>query len=239
MFYMRRIVGGAPKVPGQLAGRGPAGRRYRAGGQNVAVLMVGLTGVIGAGKSAVAARLAELGALVIDSDWLAREVVAPGTDGLAEVVAAFGTGVLAPDGSLDRPALARVVFGDEAARRRLESIIHPRVRARSVELVAAAPPDAIVVNDVPLLVESGLAAGFQLVIIVMADEETRIRRLARTRGMSAAEARSRMAAQASDEQRRAVADVLIDNDGTLDELREEVDAVWRERLVPARDAAAD
>jgi dephospho-CoA kinase len=196
------------------------------------VLMVGLTGGIGAGKSVVARRLAELGAVVIDADLLAREVVAPGTDGLAEVVAAFGPEVLGPDGSLDRGVLGRRVFGDEAARRRLEGIIHPRVRARTGELVAAAPPDAVVVNDVPLLVESNLAAGYELVVVVLAQERTRLGRLARDRGMSESEARARIAAQATDEQRRAAADVVLTNDGTLDELRAAVDQVWRERMLP-------
>ena len=147
--------------------------------------MVGLTGGIGAGKSAVAPRLAERGAVIIDADRLAREVVAAGTDGLAEVVAAFGAGVLGPDGELDRPALGRRVFGDDAARRRLEAIIHPRVRARTAELGHAAPADAIVVNDVPLLVEAGLAPTYHLVVVVLAAERTRIRRLAETRGMTA------------------------------------------------------
>jgi len=190
--------------------------------------MVGLTGGIGAGKSAVAARLAALGAVVIDADALSREVVAPGTEGLAEVVEAFGPGVLAADGSLDRPALGRMVFGDDAARSRLESIVHPRVRARSAELIAAAPPDAVVVNDVPLLVEKGYR--FPVVIVVQAPLSVRLERLARDRGMSRAEAESRMAAQATDEQRREVADVVIDNDGTLDELRSRVDAVWTDLL---------
>jgi dephospho-CoA kinase len=193
--------------------------------------MVGLTGGIGAGKSEVARRLAELGAIVIDSDRLAREVVEPGTEGLAEVVAAFGPEVLGPDGALDRPALGRRVFGDEAARRRLEAIIHPRVRARSAELIAAAPPDAVVVNDIPLLVESGVGAGFDVVVVVAASEETRLRRLARSRGMSADEARSRMAAQATDEQRRAAADVVLDNDGSLEDLRAAVDRLWYDRLI--------
>ncbi len=197
------------------------------------MLMVGLSGGIGAGKSVVAERLAELGAVVIDADRLAREVVRPGTDGLAEVVAAFGTGVLGPDGALDRPALGRLVFADDEARRRLEGIIHPRVRARTAELVAAAPPDAVVVNDVPLLVEAGLAAGYEIVIMVIADEETRVRRLLATRGMTEAEARSRIRAQATDDQRREVADVVIENDGTVAELRDKVDAVWQERLLPA------
>ncbi|GIH18116.1 dephospho-CoA kinase [Rugosimonospora africana] len=197
------------------------------------IVKVGLTGGIGAGKSEVARRLAELGAQVIDADKLAREVVAPGTDGLAEVVAAFGPEVLGPDGALDRPALGRRVFGDDEARRRLESIIHPRVRARTAELVAAQPPDAVVVNDVPLLVEAGLAKGFDLVVVVLADEAARVRRLVEVRGMSEDEARSRIAAQATDEQRRAAADVILHNDGTLDELRAAVDDLWRERLNPA------
>jgi dephospho-CoA kinase len=196
------------------------------------VLMVGLTGGIGAGKSEVARRLGELGAVVIDSDRLAREVVEPGTEGLAEIVAAFGPEVLGPDGALDRPALGRRVFGDEAARHRLEEIIHPRVRARSAELIAAAPPDAVVVNDIPLLVETGIGAGFDLVVVVAASEPGRIRRLARYRSMPAEEARSRMAAQATDEQRRAVADVVLDNDGSLEELRAAVDRLWYERLAP-------
>jgi dephospho-CoA kinase len=212
--------------------------------------MVGLTGGIGSGKSAVAARLAEHGAIVIDADTLAREAVAQGTEGLAEVVAAFGPGVLAADGGLDRPALGRLVFGDDVARRRLEGIIHPRVRARTAELAEAAPPDAVVVNDVPLLVEAGLgsarserqrapqsrpesghAGGFDLVVVVLAAEQTRVRRLVSGRGMSEQEARSRIAAQATDEQRRAVADVVLTNDGSLDELHRQVDELWQDRLV--------
>src|SRR5438034_11645398 len=128
------------------------------------MLMVGLTGGIGAGKSAVAARLAAHGAVVIDADRLARAAVAPGSAGLAEVVAAFGPDVLGPDGALDRPALGRLVFADESKRRRLEQIVHPYVRARTAELVAAAPADAVVVNDVPLLVEAGLAGAYDVVV---------------------------------------------------------------------------
>src|SRR5438067_5596555 len=159
-------------------------------------MLVGLTGGIGAGKSVVAARLAELGAVVIDSDRLAREVVAPGTDGLAEVVAAFGADVVT-EGALDRAALARRVFADPAARERLEKIIHPRVRARVAELSGEAPDGAVVVNDVPLLVEAGLADTFAFVIVVLASEPVRIRRLTEGRGMTEAEARSRIAAQAT------------------------------------------
>jgi dephospho-CoA kinase len=196
------------------------------------MLIIGLTGGIGAGKSAVARRLAELGAIVIDSDELAREVVRPGTRGLAEIRSAFGEGVLTADGALDRPALGRVVFNDELERRRLEQIVHPLVRARANEIIEAAGPDAVVVNDVPLLVEAGLAATYDLVIVVRAAVGTRLARLARDRAMSEGEARSRMEAQASDEQRLAVADVVIDNDGTPDDLRAGVDAVWHTRIVP-------
>ncbi|BCL12856.1 dephospho-CoA kinase [Micromonospora sagamiensis] len=193
---------------------------------------MGLTGGIGSGKSAVAARFARLGAVVVDSDRIAREVVAPGSDGLSEIVATFGAGVLAPDGSLDRPALGALVFGDEAARRRLEAITHPRVRARSAELAAAASPEAIVVNDVPLLVEVGLAPTYHLVVVVRTAPEIRLARLARDRGMSRAEAERRIAAQADDARRRAVADVVLANDATLDDLHDAVDALWHGRLVP-------
>jgi dephospho-CoA kinase len=197
----------------------------------VGAVMVGLTGGIGAGKTAVARRLAALGAVVIDADQLARDVVAPGTEGLADVVAAFGAGVLAPDGSLDRAALGRVVFGDDTARRRLEAIVHPRVRARTAEIAAAAPPGTVVVDDVPLLVEAGLASGYQVVIVVEADPHVRVARLA-GRGMTESEASARMRAQASDAERRAVADAVIVNDGTLDELNAAVDEVWRTRIAP-------
>ncbi len=196
------------------------------------MLNVGLTGGIGAGKSAVAQRLAQHGAVIIDADRLAREVVASGTPGLAEIVEAFGDGVLTPDGALDRPALAAKVFGDDSARRRLEKIIHPRVRDRAVELAAAAPPDAIVVNDVPLLVETGQAPAYHLVLVVEADRDQRVRRLEQTRGMTADEAAGRIAAQATDPQRRAAADVLLLNNGTLDDLHAAVDALHRDRLRP-------
>jgi len=194
--------------------------------------MVGLTGGIGAGKSAVAKRLAERGAVIIDSDRLAREVVAAGTDGLAEVVAAFGAELVGADGELDRPALGARVFGDDEARRRLERIIHPRVRARSTELVAAAPLDAVVINDVPLLVETGIAPAYHLVIVVEADVETRIGRLVETRAMTREQAAARIAAQADDAQRRAAADVLLSNDAGLAQLDDRVDRLWVERLRP-------
>jgi dephospho-CoA kinase len=196
------------------------------------VLKVGLTGGIGAGKSEVAKRLAHHGAIIIDADKLAREVVEPGTGGLTEIVSAFGSEVLTADGGLDRPALGAKVFGDDHARRRLEQIIHPRVRARTAELTGTAAPDAIVVNDVPLLVETGLAASYHLVLVVDADRETRIRRLVATRGMSEEQAAARIAAQATDDQRRAAADVLIDNNGDVAGLHARVDELVRWRLRP-------
>ncbi|WKU07450.1 dephospho-CoA kinase [Micromonospora sp. HUAS LYJ1] len=195
------------------------------------MLRVGLTGGIGSGKSAVAARLAERGAVIVDSDRIAREVVAPGTEGLAAIVAAFSDRVLTADGALDRAALGALVFADATARRRLEEITHPRVRARSAELFATAPADAVVVNDVPLLVEVGLAPTYHLVVVVRTALATRLERLTRTRGMSRAEAERRIAAQADDARRRAVADVVLDNDGDLDELHAAVDALWSARLV--------
>lgn len=192
------------------------------------MLNIGLTGGIGSGKSAVSSRLAALGAVVIDSDVLAREVVAPGTDGLAAIVAAFGN-VLTEDGALDRPALGARVFGDEAARRELEGIIHPRVRARSDELAAAAPEDAILVHDVPLLAEVGLAPTFHMVVVVETPMDIRLERL-KARGTP--DAGKRIAAQAGDETRRAIADALLDNSGTLDELHAQIDELWTTRLVP-------
>jgi dephospho-CoA kinase len=197
-----------------------------------AVLKVGLTGGIGSGKSAVAQRMAALGAVIIDADRLARDVVAAGTDGLAEVLDAFGSEVLGPDGELDRPALGARVFGDDEARRRLEAIIHPRVRARAAEMARSAELDDIVVNDVPLLVETGQAASYHLVVVVRADVETRIQRLAATRNMARDQAAARIAAQATDDQRRAAADVLLDNDGDLAALDGRVDRLWRDRLRP-------
>jgi dephospho-CoA kinase len=187
-----------------------------------------LTGGIGSGKSSVSRRLAELGAVVIDSDVLAREVVARGTDGLAEVVAAFGDGVLTADGELDRPAVGKLVFGDEVARRKLEAVIHPRVRARAAEIERAAPADAVVVHDIPLLVETGQADKFDLVLVVDVPVEVQVERLTTQRGMAEDEARRRIASQATREERLAAADVVIDNAGSLDDLDERVDAVWAE-----------
>jgi dephospho-CoA kinase len=196
------------------------------------VLRVGLTGGIGSGKSTVARRLVQRGARLVDADVLAREVVEPGSDGLAEIVAAFGTAVLDVDGALDRPALAAVVFGDRAARERLNGIVHPRVRRRSDQLIAAAPPDAIVVQDIPLLVEGAMASRFPLVVVVHAEADERIERLVRQRGMTEADARARVDAQADDEDRRAVADVWLDNSGAPTALDAAVDELWQHRLVP-------
>lgn len=195
------------------------------------MLRVGLTGGIGSGKSEVARRLAAHGAVVIDADDLAREVVAPGTEGLAAVVEEFGDSVLTRDGALDRAALARVVFADPDARRRLEAIVHPRVRARAAELEAAAveaDPTAVVVHDIPLLVETGQAERFDVVIVVDVPEEVQVERLVRARGMTPEEARSRIAAQASRQARLAAATIVIDNSGDLAELDEKVRQVWEE-----------
>jgi dephospho-CoA kinase len=193
---------------------------------------VGLTGGVASGKSTVSAILRDLGAVVIDADQLAREVVAPGTDGLAEIVEAFGEKVLTAEGELDRPAMGAIVFGDEEARRRLEQIIHPRVRRRSAELEAAAGPEAVVVHDIPLLAETGQAGAFDAVVVVDVPEETQVRRMVELRGMSEEEARARIAAQATREQRLAVATHVIDNTGTLEDLRDKVTEVFEE-LVPA------
>jgi dephospho-CoA kinase len=209
----------------------PGWEAFGAGGYCPVVLRIGLTGGIGSGKSTVSALLAARGAVIVDADRIAREVVQPGTPGLAQVVEAFGDGVLAADGSLDRPALAAVVFSDPEARRRLDGIVHPLVRARAAELVAAAPPDAVLVNDVPLLVETGQASSYDLVLVVEADAATRVSRLVE-RGLTAEDARARIAAQATDEQRRAVADVLLDNSGSPEQLAEQVDRFWAERVEP-------
>ena len=193
------------------------------------MLRIGLTGGIGSGKSTVSRLLAERGALIVDADVIAREVVEPGTPGLAAVVEAFGDGVVAADGSLDRPALARVVFGDPEARARLDGIVHPLVRARAAEVAAGAPPGAVVVHDVPLLVESGQAAAYDLVVVVEAAPEIRIARLVQ-RGLTAEDARARIAVQATDEERRAIADVLLDNSGSPEQLAAQVDHFWTQRV---------
>ncbi|MFZ5850169.1 MAG: dephospho-CoA kinase [Actinomycetota bacterium] len=196
------------------------------------MIQVGLTGGIGAGKSTVARLLAARGAHVVDADRLAREAVAPGSPGLAEVVVAFGPAVLAPDGTLDRARLAATVFADPQARRRLDAIVHPRVGAATARLLASLPPDAVVVHDVPLLVENDLADRYDLVVVVDAPVEVQEARLVGQRGMTPADARARIAAQASREQRRRVADVVLDNTGSLADLAGQVDRLWQriERL---------
>lgn len=190
------------------------------------MVRVGLTGGIGSGKSEVSSRLAAKGAVVIDADLLAREVVAPGTDGLREVVEAFGNEVLTAKGALDRPALGKLVFDDEPARRKLEAIIHPRVRARAAEIEASADPDAVIVHDIPLLVETGQADRFDLVLVVDVPSELQVARLVANRGMSEDEARARIASQATREQRLAAADVVVPNDGSLAELDARIDEIW-------------
>lgn len=199
------------------------------------MLYLGLSGGIGSGKSTVSAKLAELGAVVIDADALAREVVEPGTDGLAEVATRFGDEVLSPDGSLNRPALGAIVFADAGARRDLESITHPRIRELTAQRHAAAPRGAIVVHDMPLLVESDLAPDYHLTLIVDATQELRIERIMRDRGMTRDAAQARIAAQVTDEQRYAVADVVLDNNGAREQVLEQVETLWQERLSPYND----
>jgi dephospho-CoA kinase len=196
--------------------------------------LVGLTGGIGAGKSTVAQLLAARGAVVVDADRLAREVVEPGTEGLAEVRARFGSEVLAADGSLDRKALAGRVFGDADALAALNAIVHPRVADRFRQRLAELPAAAVVVHDIPLLVETGAAGRYDLVVVVEAPEPVRVRRLA-TRGLTEPEALARVRAQAPAEERAAVADVVIDNDGPQERLAPQVDALWQRIL---REASA-
>ncbi len=190
------------------------------------MLKVGLTGGSGAGKSEVSRLLVEHGAALVDADRIAREVVAPGTPGLAAVVEAFGEEVLAADGTLDRPKLGSIVFSDPDRLAVLNGIVHPLVGERSRALEEAAAEDAVVVHDVPLLTENGLAPLYDVVVVVDADPATRLDRLVRLRGMSEQDARARMAAQATREQRREIADVVVDNDVPLEELRRRVEELW-------------
>lgn len=196
------------------------------------MLRIGLTGGIGAGKSTVSRTLAECGAFIVDSDVIAREVVEPGTPGLAALTEAFGESILQPDGALDRPALAAIAFQDDEHRATLNAIVHPLVGARRAELMAAAGDDAIVVEDIPLLTENSLAPFYHLVLVVHAEIETRVARLLTHRGMDEQDARSRVAAQASDEQRRAIADVWLDNSGDTEALAQTVRELWASRLLP-------
>jgi dephospho-CoA kinase len=194
------------------------------------VIRLGLTGGIGSGKSTVSRLLAELGAVVVDADLVAREVVEPGTPGLAAVVEAFGEGVLQPDGTLDREALGKVVFGDDAARRRLSGILHPLIGARSAELWAQAEAAgaAVLVHDVPLLVESGLEGMYDEVLVVDVAPEVQLDRLVRLRRMNRADAEQRLAVQATREVRLASATKVLHNDGTVEDLQAQVRALWED-----------
>jgi dephospho-CoA kinase len=196
------------------------------------MLRIGLTGGIGAGKSAVSTTFAQCGGVIVDGDVIAREVVEPGTEGLASLVDAFGEDILLPDGALDRPALAAKAFANDDERKKLNGIVHPLVGKRRAEIIEAVSRDAVVVEDIPLLVESGMAPLFPLVVIVHADEELRLRRLVEQRGMSEDDARARIATQADDEQRRAVADIWMDNSGSQDDLAQRARDVWNNRILP-------
>ena len=206
----------APRDPGRRRGGGPV------------TVRVGLTGGVASGKSTVSAVLAELGAVVIDADLIAREVVAKGTPGLAAVVEEFGPDLLTPDGDLDRPAMGALVFADPDARRRLEAIIHPLVHRRSAELEAAAPEHAVVVHDIPLLAEVGRAGSFDAVVVVDAPAELQVRRMVEDRGWTREDAESRIAAQATREQRLAIATHVVDNTGSLADLRRQVETIHEE-----------
>ena len=189
---------------------------------------VGLTGGVASGKSTVSAMLDELGAVIIDADALAREVVAPGTDGLREVVEAFGREVLTEDGALDRPAMGTIVFADAEKRRVLEGIIHPRVRERGAEIEASAGPDDVVVHDIPLLAETGQAEGFDAVIVVDVPTQTQVERMVELRGMTREDAEARVAAQSTREERLKIATHVVDNTGTVEDLRRRVTEIYRE-----------
>ncbi|MEU9448373.1 dephospho-CoA kinase [Streptomyces sp. NPDC048277] len=203
------------------------------------MLKVGLTGGIGAGKSEVSRQLVGRGAVLIDADRIAREVVAPGTPGLAAVVEAFGPDVLTADGSLDRPKLGSIVFADPEKLAVLNSIVHPLVGARSRALESAAAPDAVVVHDVPLLAENGLAPLYDVVVVVDTAPETQLDRLTRLRGMTEEDARARMAAQATREKRLEIADIVIDNDVPLAALEQRVEEVWGDLVRRARTSGSN
>lgn len=190
------------------------------------ILNVGLTGGIASGKSAVSQRMAGHGAVIIDADQLARQAVAPGSEALAEIVEHFGEDILTEQGRLDRAALGRRVFDDDAAREQLNSIVHPRVRAEAARQREYVADGSVVVEDIPLLIETGQQDRFDVVVVVQAPHEERVRRMVEDRGMSREEAESRVSAQATDEQRAAAADVVLDNSGSLDELVRQVDDLW-------------
>jgi dephospho-CoA kinase len=190
------------------------------------VFRLGLTGGIGSGKSTVSARLATHGATVIDYDLLAREAVEVGTPALAAIAERFGSDVIAADGTLDRPALGAVVFGDDGARADLEAITHPAILDLAIALEATVPDDGVVVHDHPLLVEMGMAALCDLVVVVDVPEDVQVERLVTLRGMTEKDARARLAAQTSREERAAVADVVLDNIGSIEDLEARVDEIW-------------
>jgi dephospho-CoA kinase len=196
------------------------------------VLRIGLTGGIGAGKSTVSSTFSDCGGIIVDGDVISREVVEPGTSGLAQLVDAFGRDILLPDGALNRPALASIAFSDDEKRKTLNGIVHPLVGARREQLISAASDDAVIVEDIPLLVESQMAPFFPLVIIVNADPDLRVKRLIEYRGFTEEDARARIAAQATEEQRRAVADVWLDNSGSTGELVQQARDLWHQRILP-------
>jgi dephospho-CoA kinase len=196
------------------------------------MLRIGLTGGIGAGKSTVSTTFAACGGVVVDGDVIAREVVEPGTEGLARLVDVFGEDILLPGGALDRPALAAKAFGDSEKRATLNGIVHPLVARRRAEIIAAVSEDEVVVEDIPLLVESGMAPLFPLVVVVHANAADRLKRVVEQRGMSEPDARARIAAQATDDQRRSVADVWLDNSGSQGELVERARELWYQRILP-------
>lgn len=199
------------------------------------MIRVAVTGGIGSGKSTVSELLAERGATVVDADAIARQLQEPGQPALDEIVAAFGRGILTPGGRLDRALLAAIVFEDPGRLAALNAIMHPRIAERSRELLAAAPRDGVVVYDMPLLVEQDAAAGWDCVIVVEADEDRRLERVRRSRGLSEADIRARMAAQATDAQRREAADEVIANNSDLEHLAEQVARIWQ-RIVAQRPA---
>ncbi|MCA1781269.1 MAG: dephospho-CoA kinase [Dermatophilaceae bacterium] len=196
------------------------------------MLRVGLTGGIGSGKSTVAQRLSDHGATIVDADQIAREVVEPGTRAYGLIVRRFGDSVVTPDGALDRPALGRIVFGDPAALADLEGITHPEIWEVTATRIATARRDGIVVHDMPILVEKSLTSDYHLVVVVDTPQEERVRRLVVDRGMTEEDARNRMAAQATDAQRYAAADAILPNTGTIEDLRDAVDALWTGRIAP-------
>ncbi len=199
------------------------------------MIKVGLTGGIGAGKSTVARTFVEQGAYLVDSDAIAREVVAPGSPGLAALVEAFGPEILDAHGALDRAALAARAFTDAQSTQKLNAVTHPLIGARTAELFAAAPDDAIILHDVPLLVENGMAPLYDAVVVVHTDADVRLDRLVQHRGMDREDARQRIDKQATDDQRREVADIWLVNHGSPEELAAEALRVWNEELIPLRD----